>query len=723
MGKLILKNDNGTNVTIDAGNTTKNITLNSNDIVASSKTIAEFRVRTDRPNNVHVTGYHTENDGAFGSHFFKYMGTDIDNSADNGGTIIVTNSFDRYELQYDGAVSIKWFGAQSISNPLYANFDSTDSIQRALNYSTNVYIDEGTYLFSTLTPRTKSSIVGSAMDTSVLKQISTENNVKALDYGTGYVSNITIKNVVIDGNYNDTTLVNFYGRAFIFNCQFRNCTVGIQGTTYSDYCSIKYNRFTGFTQYGITLYKADGSLIEENAFEWSTINSTNVVVDGGSAIRIKGFSGAVSIKSNLFNFPSNDPSLTYCILSQDSRGIEIDSNYTESNTLCMLSRNKGAVIQGNYMQPSKSRNGIIISDVDSNAYSYTSNISIHNNSMSYRNSDIDAFLAGGYGDISILGNQSVSVYTVSKILSRVNISNNSYTYLHSGYDDNYKRKPKIMVNNSSNTKNLLTQKTINEKNNISGINYVGTKKAFTVMPIPSFNKAASANYNVGRDPYIGLWGFGGLVGIKGLSFSNKAVFHGCGTAVAPDSSTSVTVTFDSILPYLTVPGDITNGSSGDLPAGDYTIRIYPKINTGSRSENSSTVNNDYILCKYSEQSFTLASGENSFVAKLNNYVDGVYIYIVTAPDSTMEGNIFTTTNIINVAGNNCVQVTNKSNYTSSTINGSDLSNLELDSNYKVQITPSWDTTTYVTSKTRSGFTINFGTAPSGDKNVDWFITR
>lgn len=49
---------------------------------------------------------------------------------------------------------------------------------------------------------------------------------------------------------------------------------------------------------------------------------------------------------------------------------------------------------------------------------------------------------------------------------------------------------------------------------------------------------------------------------------------------------------------------------------------------------------------------------------------------------------------------------------------------EPDVSYGVVATPDWDTTTYVTSKTTSGCTINFGTAaPGGGGAVDLVTFR
>ena len=43
-------------------------------------------------------------------------------------------------------------------------------------------------------------------------------------------------------------------------------------------------------------------------------------------------------------------------------------------------------------------------------------------------------------------------------------------------------------------------------------------------------------------------------------------------------------------------------------------------------------------------------------------------------------------------------------------------------NYAVYVTPQWNTTVWITGKTSTGFTINFGTAaPTGGSYVDWVI--
>jgi hypothetical protein len=95
--------------------------INQTDIVlygegetVKTDTIATFRIIQDTPEYVYVTGYHTANDGAFGSHFFR-LATDT-GQVDNGGTIIRTVN-GVYELQYDGSVNVKWFGVVSTNTP------------------------------------------------------------------------------------------------------------------------------------------------------------------------------------------------------------------------------------------------------------------------------------------------------------------------------------------------------------------------------------------------------------------------------------------------------------------------------------------------------------------------------------------------------------------------------------------------------------------------------
>lgn len=72
-----------------------------------------------------------------------------------------------------------------------------------------------------------------------------------------------------------------------------------------------------------------------------------------------------------------------------------------------------------------------------------------------------------------------------------------------------------------------------------------------------------------------------------------------------------------------------------------------------------------------------------------------------------------------------VNVTGWSNYNSEANSGLpvDESGYEPDDDYAIAITPNWDTTVYVTSKSRSGFTVEFGTAAPASATFDWVLVR
>ena len=113
--KLRLRNNHGDLLTLENSDTSTaqgDRTLSVNNITHTVDTIEVLQAMSDKHNLVYVTGYHAKDDGAFGSNFFKLV-TDI-GQVDNGGTIIRTVN-GVYELQYSGAVNVKWFGLTTTS--------------------------------------------------------------------------------------------------------------------------------------------------------------------------------------------------------------------------------------------------------------------------------------------------------------------------------------------------------------------------------------------------------------------------------------------------------------------------------------------------------------------------------------------------------------------------------------------------------------------------------
>ncbi len=48
---------------------------------------------------------------------------------------------------------------------------------------------------------------------------------------------------------------------------------------------------------------------------------------------------------------------------------------------------------------------------------------------------------------------------------------------------------------------------------------------------------------------------------------------------------------------------------------------------------------------------------------------------------------------------------------------------ERDTAYGVNVTPNWGTTVYVTAKTTTQFTVNFGTVAPANATIDWHVFR
>ena len=73
-------------------------------------TLATLRARTTTPDTVWVSGYHTKDDGAFGSNIFRWNSTSTED--DNSGTIIKLDSVatGRYLLRYSGSAKASFFG-------------------------------------------------------------------------------------------------------------------------------------------------------------------------------------------------------------------------------------------------------------------------------------------------------------------------------------------------------------------------------------------------------------------------------------------------------------------------------------------------------------------------------------------------------------------------------------------------------------------------------------
>lgn len=130
------------------------------DLTVTVDTIADLRSISYPANTVWASGYHTKNDGAFGSHIFRLKGVKT-TETDNGGTVIIATIGGTdyvYELQYDGAINVKWFGAKGDGVT-----DDTTAIQAAIDFGEGktVFFPEGIfYITSTLRVGTHTRLLG-----------------------------------------------------------------------------------------------------------------------------------------------------------------------------------------------------------------------------------------------------------------------------------------------------------------------------------------------------------------------------------------------------------------------------------------------------------------------------------------------------------------------------------------------------------------------------------
>lgn len=133
---------NASNIPYDENKSISEVITNKVD------TIAGMRAMNKLPETIGCSGYNSKNDGAFGSHFYRLKGLKTA-EIDNSGTVIIVSvggSDYVYELQYEGAVNVKWFGAKGDGIT-----DDTVAIQSAVNSSKMVSFEIGATFLITST--------------------------------------------------------------------------------------------------------------------------------------------------------------------------------------------------------------------------------------------------------------------------------------------------------------------------------------------------------------------------------------------------------------------------------------------------------------------------------------------------------------------------------------------------------------------------------------------
>jgi hypothetical protein len=315
-GEFALGNNLGEEFIIAHSDDAGAIKVNSRDLnTVTVDTIADLRTLSSLAEYVRVTGYHTKNDGAFGSNVFRLKG--IRNTEnDNTGTIILSTINDIeyvYELQFSGPVNVKWFGARD-------GLDSTSSIQKAIDNHNVVFIPEGTFLLGYQTAylgeteygvggillRAGVTLFGSG-DKSILK-------VKPNAYGAGalyglvrsnYTSDIEIYNIKFDGNKANQVAstqcsniflhgmdnVNIHD-CFSINANGQSIQVVGKATDPIDFLYIENNIIDTATSIGIQVSHCNNPVVENNIVIGCTNNAIDIYNEDGDTV-VSGKGGSI----------------------------------------------------------------------------------------------------------------------------------------------------------------------------------------------------------------------------------------------------------------------------------------------------------------------------------------------------------------------------------------------------------------------------------------------
>ena len=148
---------------------------------------------------VYVEGYYTSGDGGGGNYYYDSSDT---TSADNGGTIIVANDGGRWKLSYQGALSVRQFGAMgnSSSYPDYTNqFKAAIAFIKSVNYTSafiggTLYVPQGQYRISDelLIDFTGLTIVGDGAGPTHIIQTVSNKNIFRFTGGRNRISNLQL---------------------------------------------------------------------------------------------------------------------------------------------------------------------------------------------------------------------------------------------------------------------------------------------------------------------------------------------------------------------------------------------------------------------------------------------------------------------------------------------------------------------------------------------------
>lgn len=276
-------------------------------------------------NIIRTAGYSTPNDGGEGTYVIRAKTeTDVE---DYGSIHFINDTLVAELIVTDSQVNVKQFGAtgDGVTN-------DTDKIQKALNFTTNVFFPNGTYMINQpLIVSEAHHLVGSHRYKSTIKAMGTIDMLK--NSGESYY--LHIENLGFDGNETATTGLNLTDskEGHFNNVLVRKCQVGVKlENAWSNgfsACDISYNTINmllGSYSNDISIVdcKLDGagedSVIIDGTTASHNINIVNSVIQGcGKSGIINRNCSTLSLRGVYFENNNND---------QYENGYDIDVDST-----------------------------------------------------------------------------------------------------------------------------------------------------------------------------------------------------------------------------------------------------------------------------------------------------------------------------------------------------------------------------------------------------------
>ena len=177
--------------------------------------LEKMRLVTHSPGTIIVT------DGRFGSNYFKKVAS----GTENGGTVFVLNNGDVYELQYEGAVNVKWFT------------NIRDGIIAGMEHNEASYIPAGVYDVTAFSPikQTTNKLVIFGDGNSVTKFVGSGSEIIFSEVNSNFsCEGIHFDNMRSVIEYSPSTTltldINYFN---VCNNKFTNMTRPIYFATYS----------------------------------------------------------------------------------------------------------------------------------------------------------------------------------------------------------------------------------------------------------------------------------------------------------------------------------------------------------------------------------------------------------------------------------------------------------------------------------------------------------